>query len=60
MQILNIEDNNILKNRETIDKNYKHLFDVNDKSKGGSFYLQSKVCLIFSFNLFLNTLYDFL
>lgn len=24
-------------------KKYKHLFDVNDKSKGGSFYLQSKI-----------------
>lgn len=24
-------------------KNYEHLFDVNDKAKGGSFYLQSKV-----------------
>jgi import inner membrane translocase subunit TIM16 len=46
MQILNIESNN-LNDREVIDKNYKHLFDVNDKSKGGSFYLQSKVCLIF-------------
>ena len=29
--------------REEIDKNYEHLFAVNDKSKGGSLYLQSKV-----------------
>lgn len=28
---------------EEIQKNYEHLFEVNDKSKGGSFYLQSKV-----------------
>jgi import inner membrane translocase subunit TIM16 len=38
-QILNIKelDENILKER------YDHLFNANDKSKGGSFYLQSKV-----------------
>ncbi|EEC14905.1 granulocyte macrophage csf signaling molecule, putative, partial [Ixodes scapularis] len=28
---------------EKIAKNYDHLFQVNDKAKGGSFYLQSKV-----------------
>lgn len=28
---------------EEIKKNYEHLFAVNEKSKGGSFYLQSKV-----------------
>ncbi|KAL5282418.1 hypothetical protein ACFFRR_005520 [Megaselia abdita] len=28
---------------ETIQKNFEHLFKVNDKSRGGSFYLQSKV-----------------
>uniref|UniRef100_A0A672HVV8 Coronin n=1 Tax=Salarias fasciatus TaxID=181472 RepID=A0A672HVV8_SALFA len=28
---------------EEIEKNYEHLFKVNDKSVGGSFYLQSKV-----------------
>uniref|UniRef100_UPI00398E4237 mitochondrial import inner membrane translocase subunit tim16 n=1 Tax=Pristiophorus japonicus TaxID=55135 RepID=UPI00398E4237 len=28
---------------EDIQKNYEHLFKVNDKSVGGSFYLQSKV-----------------
>lgn len=28
---------------EEIQKHYEHLFQVNDKSKGGSFYLQSKV-----------------
>lgn len=28
---------------ELIKKNYEHLFAVNDKFKGGSFYLQSKV-----------------
>lgn len=39
-QILNIED---LKDVENITKSYEHLFNVNDKAKGGSFYLQSKV-----------------
>ena len=39
-QILNISD---VKDRESVVKNYEHLFGVNDKSKGGSFYLQSKV-----------------
>lgn len=28
---------------DVIQKNYEHLFNVNDKTKGGSFYLQSKV-----------------
>ncbi|XP_063705164.1 mitochondrial import inner membrane translocase subunit tim16-B-like [Culicoides brevitarsis] len=28
---------------EEVQKKYEHLFAVNDKSKGGSFYLQSKV-----------------
>lgn len=28
---------------EQIQKSYDHLFSMNDKSKGGSFYLQSKV-----------------
>ncbi|XP_061188318.1 mitochondrial import inner membrane translocase subunit Tim16-like [Saccostrea echinata] len=39
-QILNV---NNLEDVETIEKNYKHLFEVNDKAKGGSLYLQSKV-----------------
>ena len=38
-QILNISD----LNPEEVQKNYDHLFQANDKSKGGSFYLQSKV-----------------
>lgn len=42
MQILNIEQDQ-LTSKEAIEKNYKHLFEVNDKTKGGSFYLQSKV-----------------
>uniref|UniRef100_A0A1I8A5N1 Mitochondrial import inner membrane translocase subunit tim-16 n=1 Tax=Steinernema glaseri TaxID=37863 RepID=A0A1I8A5N1_9BILA len=40
VQILNVKEP--LKPEE-IEKNYKHLFEVNDKTKGGSFYLQSKV-----------------
>lgn len=39
-QILNVGK---LDNPEEIQKNYDHLFAVNDKAKGGSFYLQSKV-----------------
>ncbi|XP_030572122.1 mitochondrial import inner membrane translocase subunit Tim16 [Drosophila novamexicana] len=39
-QILNVED---LKSVDSIVKNYEHLFNVNDRAKGGSFYLQSKV-----------------
>ncbi|XP_055639639.1 mitochondrial import inner membrane translocase subunit Tim16 [Toxorhynchites rutilus septentrionalis] len=38
-QILNVSK----LDRELVQKNYDHLFQVNDKSKGGSFYLQSKV-----------------
>lgn len=38
-QILNIEK----LDPELIAKHYEHLFNANDKSKGGSFYLQSKV-----------------
>lgn len=38
-QILNIDK---LSPEEVISK-YEHLFNINDKSKGGSFYLQSKV-----------------
>lgn len=39
-QILNVED---IKNIENITKSYEHLFNVNERSKGGSFYIQSKV-----------------
>ncbi|XP_033632466.1 mitochondrial import inner membrane translocase subunit TIM16-like [Asterias rubens] len=39
MQILNISK----LDAPTVEKNFEHLFKVNDKSKGGSFYLQSKV-----------------
>ncbi|KAH8360034.1 hypothetical protein KR093_010226 [Drosophila rubida] len=39
-QILNVED---LKSVDCITKNYEHLFNVNERSKGGSFYIQSKV-----------------
>ena len=38
--ILNVKD---LNDFEEIAKNYKHLFEVNEKQKGGSFYIQSKV-----------------
>ncbi|KAI4890469.1 hypothetical protein NFI96_021847 [Prochilodus magdalenae] len=38
-QILNVST----LNTEDIQKNYEHLFKVNDRAVGGSFYLQSKV-----------------
>ena len=38
-QILNIDK----LDSEAVQKNYEHLFEVNDKAKGGSFYIQSKV-----------------
>lgn len=38
-QIINVEE----MDPEKIQKNYEYLFNINDKSKGGSFYLQSKV-----------------
>jgi len=45
-QILNLTDEDFLGSK-TVDgklqKNYDHLFSVNDRSKDGSFYLQSKV-----------------
>lgn len=39
MQILNIDK----LDPDKIQKNYEHLFSVNDKAKGGSFYIQSKI-----------------
>lgn len=39
LKILNVEK----MDPDKIKVNYEHLFNVNDKSKGGSFYLQSKV-----------------
>ncbi|XP_071451070.1 mitochondrial import inner membrane translocase subunit Tim16 [Hetaerina americana] len=41
MQILNVEGNP--PDPEKIKKNFENLFEANDRSKGGSFYLQSKV-----------------
>lgn len=38
--ILDIKDINDL---QSVDKNFNHLFEMNDKSKGGSLYMQSKV-----------------
>uniref|UniRef100_A0A0A9ZGU4 Mitochondrial import inner membrane translocase subunit Tim16 n=1 Tax=Lygus hesperus TaxID=30085 RepID=A0A0A9ZGU4_LYGHE len=38
-QILNVD----ALDPEEIKKKYEHLFNINDKSKGGSFYIQSKV-----------------
>ena len=42
--ILNITDEDIFgANFEKLHTNSEHLFNANDKSNGGSFYLQSKV-----------------
>lgn len=40
LRILNVERPD---QKELIERNYKYLMEVNDRSKGGSFYLQSKV-----------------
>ncbi|CAD6197422.1 unnamed protein product [Caenorhabditis auriculariae] len=40
LQILNVKTP---LDAEEVQKNYDHLFAINDKSKGGSFYLQSKI-----------------
>ncbi|XP_054013835.1 mitochondrial import inner membrane translocase subunit Tim16 [Hylaeus anthracinus] len=40
LRILNVER---LDQTEAIERNYKYLMEVNDRSKGGSFYIQSKV-----------------
>lgn len=39
MQILNINE----LSKEEVQTKFDHLFKMNDKAKGGSFYLQSKV-----------------
>lgn len=39
MKILNIDE----LDPERIEKNYKHLFEANDRKNGGSLYIQSKV-----------------
>jgi import inner membrane translocase subunit TIM16 len=44
LQILNVKD---VSDVEAYTKNYDHLFKINDKSSGGSFYLQSKVRYMF-------------
>ncbi|RIA80363.1 Pam16-domain-containing protein [Glomus cerebriforme] len=40
-KILNLKKDNF--DVSTLSKNYEHLFKVNDKSSGGSFYIQSKI-----------------
>ncbi|KAK2587501.1 hypothetical protein KPH14_003201 [Odynerus spinipes] len=40
LRILNVERPD---QTEQIERNYKYLMEANDRSKGGSFYLQSKV-----------------
>ena len=41
-QILNVNE----LDPKVIKEKYEHLFSINDKAKGGSFYLQSKVKII--------------
>ena len=40
MKILNVED---IRDAEKLRESYERLFEMNEKTKGGSFYLQSKV-----------------
>jgi import inner membrane translocase subunit TIM16 len=45
-QILNLTDEDFLGSKnaqEKLQTNYDHLYSVNDRSKDGSFYIQSKV-----------------
>ena len=42
-QILHVDN---VTDLEKVTKHYEHLFQVNDKAKGGSFYLQSKVSVL--------------
>lgn len=42
MQILDIK---ALDNKEEIEQRFKHLFEINEKEKGGTLYMQSKVSL---------------
>ncbi|AAS53449.2 AFR078Wp [Eremothecium gossypii ATCC 10895] len=42
-KILNIEENGPEMNLDKVEQRFKYLFDINDKEKGGSFYLQSKI-----------------
>jgi import inner membrane translocase subunit TIM16 len=59
MQILNVDNKKLTDmDAETVQKSYDHLYDVNDKSKGGSFYLQSKVCSIDGNISFVATVWD--
>jgi len=44
-QILHVDN---VADVESVNTKYQHLFEVNDKAKGGSFYLQSKVSLLHS------------
>ncbi|QEU62545.1 Pam16 [Kluyveromyces lactis] len=41
-KILNIENEKDM-NLDKINERFKYLFEINDKEKGGSFYLQSKI-----------------
>jgi len=43
-QILHVDN---ISDVDTVTKNYEHLFRVNDKATGGSFYLQSKVSVLY-------------
>ncbi|KAG7338942.1 Pam16 protein translocase-associated protein import motor subunit [Nitzschia inconspicua] len=43
LQVLNLTEEEIAANPEAIQKQFQRYFEANDVSKGGSFYLQSKV-----------------
>jgi import inner membrane translocase subunit TIM16 len=44
MQILDVK----ALDKEEVEKRFKHLFEINEKEKGGTLYIQSKVSWSFS------------
>ncbi len=50
-QILNVNE----LDKAKVEEKFKHLFEANDKAKGGSFYIQSKVNIQHTDKIFFNT-----
>lgn len=48
-QILDVKD---LNNFSEIEEKFKKMFEMNDKAKGGSFYIQSKVIISYYILIF--------
>ena len=49
-QILDVKD---LNNFSEIEEKFKKMFEMNDKAKGGSFYIQSKVIISYYVLIFI-------